>query len=359
MTGLGVNDVKKSLVVFVIALICVGLCACGQKNVAESSATTWQEQYDLGVRYLSEGNYQEAIIAFTAAIEIDPKQAPAYVGRGDAYCGAAKNMTDDATSEYYEKAVADYKTAAELGDTSAADKLEEITLLLQQLNANEQASSLLQPLFELFSQGDIDAAKELMRQEDYRELSNTLQDGFLAFEDGVGTAVAVYPDQFYYYGQWTNGQRNGEGLWLRAAYDSDSNMESYQFTGTWENDLPNGAGKIVVNKDASKIRLETGSSTSVCTETDGSFKAGLFDGVIQETWQMNTGNVHVWNITAVDGVYQPMENIPSEVMSREYYQEKLSKGEYIVAFDENNPETDLWNDGGVHTVSGLGLNTSK
>ena len=46
---------------------------------------TWQEQYDLGVKYLSEGNYQEAIIAFTAAIEIDPKRPDAYTGLADAY----------------------------------------------------------------------------------------------------------------------------------------------------------------------------------------------------------------------------------------------------------------------------------
>ena len=39
----------------------------------------------MGVRYLSEGNYQEAIIAFTAAIEIDPKQKDAYIGMADAY----------------------------------------------------------------------------------------------------------------------------------------------------------------------------------------------------------------------------------------------------------------------------------
>lgn len=39
----------------------------------QPSPASWQEQYDLGVRYLSEGNYEEAILAFTAAIEIDPK----------------------------------------------------------------------------------------------------------------------------------------------------------------------------------------------------------------------------------------------------------------------------------------------
>ena len=52
---------------------------------AVSSALTWQDQYDLGVRYLSEGNYQEAILAFNAAIEIDPKRPEAYLGLADAY----------------------------------------------------------------------------------------------------------------------------------------------------------------------------------------------------------------------------------------------------------------------------------
>ena len=53
-----------------LALV-LGLCVCGQKA---GTTPTWQEQYDLGIRYLSEGNYQEAILAFTAAIEIDPKR---------------------------------------------------------------------------------------------------------------------------------------------------------------------------------------------------------------------------------------------------------------------------------------------
>ena len=54
-------------------------------NYAVIEKMTWQEQYDLGMRYLIEGNYSEAIVAFTSAIEIDPKIAPAYVGRGDTY----------------------------------------------------------------------------------------------------------------------------------------------------------------------------------------------------------------------------------------------------------------------------------
>ena len=88
-----------------ILILLLGLCAC------EQQAPTWQEQYDLGVRYLEEGNYEEAIIAFTAAIEIDPKQAPAYVGRGDAYIGSGE------TEENLEAAQADYEMAIELDGT--------------------------------------------------------------------------------------------------------------------------------------------------------------------------------------------------------------------------------------------------
>lgn len=58
----------------------------------------WQEQYDLGVRYLSEGKYEEAVIAFTAAIEIDENPAAAYAGLGDAYLALGNN--EEAANNY-------------------------------------------------------------------------------------------------------------------------------------------------------------------------------------------------------------------------------------------------------------------
>lgn len=89
---------KRVVCLQLILILLLGLCSCGQK------APTWQEQYDLGVRYLSGGDYEEAIIAFTAAIEIDPKQASAYVGRGDAYLAKGE----------FELAEQDFTTALEL-----------------------------------------------------------------------------------------------------------------------------------------------------------------------------------------------------------------------------------------------------
>ena len=113
--------------------LALGLCACGSKaetapveEAPVEQAPTWQEQYDLGVRYLSEGNYEEAIIAFTAAIKIDPKRPEAYIGRGDAH----EKMDN------LEQAMADYQAALELGanaDAEAKLKEWESALLAAQL----------------------------------------------------------------------------------------------------------------------------------------------------------------------------------------------------------------------------------
>ena len=69
---------KKRVSLVAVVVMVLLLVGCGK---------TYQKEYDLGVRYLSEGNYEEAVIAFTAAIEIEPNHAEAYVGLADTYIG--------------------------------------------------------------------------------------------------------------------------------------------------------------------------------------------------------------------------------------------------------------------------------
>ena len=130
------NRVKNSVF---IAIMLLSLTACSL--TMKSGASTWREQYDLGIRFLSEGKYEEAILAFTAAIEIDPKQAPAYVGRGDAYVGRAQVLMKDASEgaalseraqSAYEKAVTDYLAALDLdgSDPSVYRKAADVCIVL-------------------------------------------------------------------------------------------------------------------------------------------------------------------------------------------------------------------------------------
>ena len=67
---------------FVSLLLCfvLLLSAC-----SGSSGSTWQQQYDLAMQYLEDGRYEDAILAFQAAILIDPKRAEVYLGLAEAY----------------------------------------------------------------------------------------------------------------------------------------------------------------------------------------------------------------------------------------------------------------------------------
>lgn len=102
------KKIKQIVVIFIMVL----LTACG------AGASTWQEHYDLGMRYLMEGNYEEAILSFTAAIEIDPKMPEAYVGMADAYIGLGE----------YDKAIEILQKGMENANNSdlISDKLKEL-----------------------------------------------------------------------------------------------------------------------------------------------------------------------------------------------------------------------------------------
>ena len=128
---------KKFLVSLLALMLILGLCACGQE------AASWQDKYDLGVRYLNEGNYDEAILAFNAAISIDPKRAEAYDKLADIYeetgniealldilKKGSEETDDEALDDRYEDAVEKYpdfvKPEGEDAGSSEAAPSEEV-----------------------------------------------------------------------------------------------------------------------------------------------------------------------------------------------------------------------------------------
>lgn len=94
---------KQIISLILILSLSLGFYACSR-----TTKQRFKKQYELGVRYLNEGNYKEAIIAFNEAVKIDPKSAPAYIGLADAYIGIGDT----------ENALKNYETAVVLGENT-------------------------------------------------------------------------------------------------------------------------------------------------------------------------------------------------------------------------------------------------
>ena len=104
----GVNETKKP---------------SGQETTADAGLS-WKDQYDLGIRLLNEGRYEEAILAFTAAIRINPKSAKTYVSRAGAYLAWVDAAVQDAYASVGEGETlvwSDIIVSTSEGDKTVAD----------------------------------------------------------------------------------------------------------------------------------------------------------------------------------------------------------------------------------------------
>ena len=87
---------RKLVNLLLCVLILSFSAGCGKSDVL-----SWQDLYDTGVRYLEDGKFDEAILAFQAAIQIDPKKAESYLGLEEVYMvqgdeDSAKKILSDA-----------------------------------------------------------------------------------------------------------------------------------------------------------------------------------------------------------------------------------------------------------------------
>ncbi|MBQ9991564.1 MAG: tetratricopeptide repeat protein [Lachnospiraceae bacterium] len=112
---------NKGIIKWLILLVVIVLViAFGMKRYS-SPQQRLNEQLDLGQKYLEEGNYEEAVVAFNKAIEIEPMSVEAYLGLAEAYVG-----TGD-----LEAAVAALEKGDELtGDAQLREKIAEIERLM-------------------------------------------------------------------------------------------------------------------------------------------------------------------------------------------------------------------------------------
>ena len=182
-----------------ILVLCMSACGNNveqtESSEIENIITTWQEQYDLGMQYLEDGDYEQAIVAFTAAIELDPKQAPIYIGRAQAYIGSGE------TEENLSAALTDYESALALDDMNPDIYLGIADVYIRQ--------------------GDYEKAKEILNQalenlgenEAISEKLNELENGDIKDSDGKTHRRRGFDE-------------NGNLLWYHDLFYGTDGMES-------------------------------------------------------------------------------------------------------------------------------------
>lgn len=123
-------------------------------SVYSASGNRLSNQLDLGHKYLENGQYEEAVLAFEKAIAIDEKCMEAYVGGIEAYL---QTGNQDAMLVFYDKALAVIENAEEVFLNQNMDAVVDIYLAADRIYADapQQAVEILEKGFRIIKREEI------------------------------------------------------------------------------------------------------------------------------------------------------------------------------------------------------------
>ena len=145
-----------------------------------------------------------------------------------------------------------------------------------------------------------------------------------------GKGVAVYADNRYYYGDWKNGKRDGNGVWVHYHIHLKTNLTDmivfHQYSGEFRNDFPEGEGQDHYEYDSNFFVKDKWYITNYI----GNFKKGLIDGEIYCTATNKNNDYIDYNGEAKNGMFIPIS-------------ESIDKQKRIPVLTETkNPDNYYW-----------------
>ena len=189
------NNLKKNLKTVAAMTLALVITACG--------AAKLEDKLDLGKKYLEELNYDEAIAAFDEAIEIDPANIDAYVGKAKAYEG--KSTTIDDVEESLDTLLLAYVTlddmvqATDVEYTGIDESMDSVSLLMGTIET-EFTDEIYPYLTQLQEAEDFDTVQKL--KDKYSEYFDINFDYYLmpasVTVSGVYVYISMTDGQVYY-----------------------------------------------------------------------------------------------------------------------------------------------------------------
>lgn len=225
-------------------------------------------------------------------------------------------------------------------EAAAAEEAERIAL-------EESRNAMLLPVKELFEADpiDYDAIKDLIRTEEYAAFADEVISDDNCFYLGdrddsgnkSGKGLAIYANGYYYYGDFANDVREGNGIYMRAVYTINSALGSFIYEGEFSNDKPNGHGVATSNYYKDRISA----AELVKSVIEGNFKDGYEDGEMSlEGTKRGGGNVK-YTYKVVDGVAEKSSDDNSGI-----------EGQYIIAKSKDG-KSNLTSDGSKRGIEGF------
>lgn len=371
---------KKVIIVFGIAIFLVAGIILSIATIGSGKGMSIRDNLELGEKYLSELKYEDAMLAFTEVIQVEPNNMTATLGIADSYLGlneeekaveileqgigtikqvnTTENIVLEDSDEIYIRradiliAQGDLDGGIQLlEDGYALTYSERINDILKQyktwleetkdtatVSLSENEKTELNTLISYFDTKNLDSVLNVLSGDtilnlykrtrgnspyyyDGEKLSDTLgENGLVIFhyENIASTLV--------YYGDIYENQLNGEGIIFESwdgLNDDGTTMKGYSYySGSWLEGKSNGQGETGMVKQTDGM--------TVSEITKGSYLNGLENGSmeIQSKSDNKTQRYH-YNIR--EGYLEPGDNISLDDATQEYiiFSDDESYGYYV------------------------------
>ena len=350
---------KLSIIACVLILIFTAGC---QKQM------TLQDYLNLGDKYLTETNYEKAIVAFTKAIELEPKAMKAYEDLANAYIKTEKY---DKAKETLEQGISVYESLSAEEQTDEFKQIYEALLILQEeikgyldsddrsdagnentvpgetgtvdaeqdrlvAEAKEKYGDILDQIVTALDRGTLELTAYYT--EDFTDFVNGLEEPlYWQIEDGRYLGLYTAEDVYIYLGEMENGFRAGSGFWYRE-YHWESGYGATLYTGNWSDDYPNGSGTVedvYTDEDGDENRLKV----------EGNFLNGYENGTMRRYVNDHYRDNNVKGNYSGIYEYEITHGVPDHLTSNEYgevvemriIQESPSDMGPVYRYRNNNP----------------------
>ena len=214
---------------------------------------------------------------------------------------AADSSTDNSTAATSVAATSEYKDTAK-NSVSGNSFYATNTAVLKDVykGIKFDLNAQLKEMYTYWADGNTEAVRDLARLERFEVMSYSLtgsKDFYYYGDttgDGVpnGTGLAVYANNQYYFGEWSEGVRSGNGTWI-SFYPNYSQyvVKEHMYTGEWAGDLPNGQGQEHYDYASDYMN----NVDIYLQNAIGGFKDGYYNGDMYIIITDKDGNATEWN----------------------------------------------------------------